>query len=915
MRLRPEGARGELFGRQRELERFSSALSAAADGRGATVAVIGDAGIGKTALLDVVALLAREAGFAVAGARLEAIEQGRPFGLVRQFLDSRLTGPDADAIDAQFAPAGGGADAGWIDTAESRFRVVDLFVAAVERAATVQPLLLVVDDAQWADDSSLVALDALRRQTTELPVVLVVGARPGNPPAELTELIAAIPAEGQLTLGALDDDDVAALARRALGWEPSAELAVQLARADGNPFFLHALIEAHQAGDTHSPVPRSVAAAVLNQLSRVDASVLRVLRLAAVIGRPVSVDLLASLDEQPLTSMSERIEAAVEARLLADVDGCVGFHHDLVREALLDQMSPAVCRALHLAVGRGLLARSWAATEVAEHFLAGAEEGDVEAATVLRTAAAELERVWATAAKPLLERAVEILPEDHRDYLSACAELAQASVFSADLDRGLRLSEELLARLLPDGIELGLRNARSHVFFLSGRSREAAVELEQMSSLVTGQPRESIVLADAAVSSMFAIDLDRARDLAERSLAAASRTTDQVGPVMAHCVQAWLACLSGDLDTGLALSEEAVRIADAGDQLEGHRRIPHLFHSQALLWADRVDEAQESLARGRLLSARLGMGWDEPMYHALAADERVRAGQWDDAMSEIEAGLARADDVGSYFADGWLHAHHARVALAHGDLDTAAAALDAGEARLRGGGGQGADLLWWNRALLTAARGDVGAGLQSLYELWMALGALGTRLRQAELAPDLVRLATRLAEPEMADEVIGSLAEGPFAATRLATTSRRWCEALTRDSATGLQAVATELEARHAPVDAVRCRRDLARCDAGQDPPDPLVPAVAGRPDGPTPDSPSDTGIGPWDRLTKSERRVVELVACGLTNSAIAEELSVSRRTVESHLYRAYPKLGVTSRVELALLAVDRHDLSNAPSV
>ena len=158
--------------------------------------------------------------------------------------------------------------------------------------------------------------------------------------------------------------------------------------------------------------------------------------------------------------------------------------------------------------------------------------------------------------------------------------------------------------------------------------------------------------------------------------------------------------------------------ADDAPGLEGHRRVPHLFHAQVLLWADRLEEARSSLRRGQEISGELGMGWDEPMYQALLADERIRSGALDDALAEAAAGLTRANDVGSHFADGWLHAHRARVFLVRGDLDRSTAEVRSGFAGLAHGGGQALDQLWMIEGLIHAARGDEEAACEVLEQLW-----------------------------------------------------------------------------------------------------------------------------------------------------------------------------------------------------
>jgi len=871
--------------------------------------MLGEAGIGKSALLYWSEEQARSRGLEVVRAKTQEIERERPFGLLRELLAAAPEGPEIAAIRALLTASTEGPGLGWIDNSETRFRAVDLFVGAFERLASVQPTLLLVDDLQWADDFSLIALNALLRRAADHPIVTIMTLRPEQPGVHRRALLEAIPPSHRLELGPLSDAEVGLVAGEVLGQEPSQALLERVARADGNPLYAIALAETWEVeADTAENVPASLRVTVMGQVERLDQGTQSVLRVAAIVGRPISVDVLAGLVGESLVVVVERVEAAVSARLLSDSEGQVAFRHDLVRECVLDAVPTAIRAALHMLVGRGLFARHWSAVDVVAHFQAGATSGDLDAVAVLRSAARELSRFAPSAARAMLERSVEILPEEHPDRLETLAELAEACVFAADPERGMELTDDLLARVPPPGIELSLRNARSQVFFLRGAAPDAAEEFERMAPLVAGLPREAVLLADAAISSMFAIDLERAETLAAQCLEVAVDTDDRVGPVLAKGVQSWLRALRGDLGTGLRLAEDAVRLADGGRGLDGHRRIPHLFHAQALLWADQTDAAAASLGRGRLLSNELGMGWDEPMYHALAADLRVRSGEWDDAMVEVEAGLERGEEVGSHFADGWLHSHQARVLLGRGDLDLADASLRAGEESVARGGGQGADQLWWTRALWLAARGNEVASLKSLRMLWGALDGLETRLRQAELAPDLVRLAMSLSDESLVESVLDALSKEPISRTLVGQSSIAWCHGLGHGDADELRRATELLDARDVPVDAARCRYDLVAILPSGDEADRLGLEAAAvltglrDPEAANPDE----SAGPWGDLTRSERRVVEMVAAGRSNAGIADELSVSRRTVESHLYHAYPKLGVSNRVELALLVADR---------
>lgn len=923
-----EGA-PKIRGRSREVRSLERAVDRVRDGHGLTLVIEGEAGIGKTALIDVLLDRAGDRGFTIWQAKAQEFEQDRPFASLRTAVEDRHRNRILQQLETA-QPTADRSD-GWVDNTEIGFRVIDTLVDTVDEVTSTRPLALVIDDAQWIDELSLAALGALDQRLTDRPLLLCVASRPV---AEIGGLEASLPiaAEVRIVLDPLDDDSVAQIVTDH-GLPPDALLEAH--RSGGNPFFLLALIDGwtrrahsegsdHQAG--HDTIPESVTRIVLAQLHQLDPNSRQVVRLASVLGTAFSVTLLAELTERPVASLVPAIDRSVGTRLLVESSGGLSFRHDLVRQIVYDSVPPSSRSALHLDIGRRLLELDAAPADVVPHFIRGAELGDVEAAWVLRRAARDLGHTAPATATRLLERALALLPDGDPDRPACRAELVESYVFSSELERSSELADELLAGSPPIEVELSLRNARTQVFFLEGLAQRAAAEFEAMVPLVAGQAREAVLLADAAVSSMFAIDLPRARSLARRSLTVADEHGDLIGPALANGVLSWISALDGDLQEGRRLAEEAVRVANAGRGLDGHRRIPHLFHAQVLLWCDLVPGARASLHRGRRISDELGMGWDQPMYQALLADERIRSGQLDDALAEVEVGLLRAEEVGSRFADGWLHAHRARVFLLRGELDGAVQALDEGDARLGRGGGQGLDQLWMLRGLALAVRGDTDAAVGLLVVLWDRLGGVGARLRQLELAPDLIRLARRASTDDVVARVMNDVTAiaGRNAPSLLADSTVAWCGALVdRDAELARRAVAITTTRDH-PLALAACRLDAASLlehhgcsteasdlrSAAAEVIDGIgahgLTALASDTHLPRRRGSNGRARHGWESLTDSERRIVMLVGDGMTNVQIARELDISRRTVESHLYHAYPKLGLSSRVELAVEASKR---------
>jgi hypothetical protein len=171
-----------LLERERELDEIRDRLESARAGAGSTLVVEGPGGIGKTGLLIAAGGEARERGMCVLSARGAELEREFPFGVVRQLLETRVTGPGGDELmdgaaalcAPVFEPAGRG------EEDEPSFAVLHGLYWLCSTLAERSPLLVLVDDAQWADPASLAFLAYLARRVEDLPVALAVASRPGD---------------------------------------------------------------------------------------------------------------------------------------------------------------------------------------------------------------------------------------------------------------------------------------------------------------------------------------------------------------------------------------------------------------------------------------------------------------------------------------------------------------------------------------------------------------------------------------------------------------------------------------------------------------------------------------------------------------------------------------------------------------
>jgi predicted ATPase len=223
-----------LRGRAVELRTLIDALGRAAGGRPAVVIVEGEAGIGKSRLLAEALEAAGARGLQVVAGRGQDLERNRPFGLLADSLGCSRSSPDPRraAIAALLATHDGDRGLATVSSDPGlQFQAVDAFLELLEALALQGPLVLGLDDLQWADPSSLLILGALVRRLADSPVALLAGLRPLPRGAELERALAALDAAGarRLVLGQLDPEAVTQLVAEAVGAEPGPRLLAEVA--------------------------------------------------------------------------------------------------------------------------------------------------------------------------------------------------------------------------------------------------------------------------------------------------------------------------------------------------------------------------------------------------------------------------------------------------------------------------------------------------------------------------------------------------------------------------------------------------------------------------------------------------------------------------------------------------------------
>jgi ATP/maltotriose-dependent transcriptional regulator MalT len=931
-------------GRERELAAVLAAVERARQqSYGALLLLEGEAGIGKTTVLGAVAAAVARRGVAVVRAESSQLERTRPFGPLhdafaaagREALQELLATPTDRSTAERRSP---------LQTVPAdRSATIERFAALVEAWTEEVPVLLVVDDLHWADPATLAAIGRLHRVTEHHALVVVAALRPVPRDADVDALVAGAVRAGasRLPLGPLDAGAVGTLLQEAVDGPPGPGLREAAAKAGGNPFLVLELVRALDRGGRIATLDGvvdlvagsttgdllDVRAAVLARMADLGAEAGQLLRVAAALAPSFSVGELAAVLGQAPAALLPVIGTAIDAGLLIDDGPGVRFRHDLVREVVESSIGPSALAALHLDIARTLAASGAPAVRVAPHYARGAQPGDRAAVSWLRAAAADIAPRAPTSAAELLERALAVCSVGDPERDAVVTELVDAAFWGGDVDRAVALASDALARPLDPALATRLHETTARALTVMGRPAEAMAHADRLVGL-----GEQLAWATAlrAVFGVFGLDLDGAAadGRAAIELATAEGGGDVWAETLAYCVLCWEENARGFHEPAVTLAEQAVRAADRSPDREAHRLVPYVFLGMSLESCGRTDEAAAALAHGLALTEHLGTAWAAPFYRYITALPHWNAGRWDECLAECDAGLRDAREHGIGLGAAWACAIGATAHLFRDELDAAATLLDEGDARLAEGGVQfGVDWLLRARALLFEAQGDKATALALLQAGWDVAEGLRAAAALVVLGPDLVRVAVDQGALDAARAATDALERGEVSEARLNIDAHaRRCRGLV-DQDVELLAEAIRLhDACHRPVEvaldeealvltlarlgrmdeaAVALTACVARCDVLD------MPFVAERVRRDAaalglarPRRRAPKGTTGWAALTETERLVAGLVAAGRSNPHVAAELLISRRTVESHLYRIFFKLGVTNRTELALVAV-----------
>ncbi len=901
------------------------------------VMIEGEAGMGKSRLLEEIVAHPAAFGFSLHRARAEEL-QPRPFGLLADALaiDTASADPDrlavAQLLDASADAAGQAMD--------RRYRVIEGVINLIERAAIGGPVLVVLDDLHWSDPSSTQALHVLCQRLAYLPVAVLMTCRPLPRPAELARLLdAVVEARGRcLRLDPLGDEAVTELAASRLAAEPGPILRGRLDGAAGNPLFVLELLDALSEEGTIKieasvaeatavvEPPPSLRMTVLRRLAFLSPAGLELLRTASLFGRSFSAAQLSLVTDKPLLDVVSHLEEPVAAGFVTASDETFAFRHDVVREALYLELAPAIRKGLHLHVGRALAAAGAHPGEVANHLALGAEFGDREAVAWLRRAARELRSRAPAMAVQLLERASSLLPPDDPERASLVREEVRTLAVAGRVLEAEALSARALARINDPGSALQLTVAHINLLMFEARFQEAldlGGRLLDSASLPVEVRAE--VSGHMAVARVGLGDIDGALAVvAELSALVKAHPRSQAAALF-FCTRGYISQAQGFLEQCPELVEQAVAASADSPHRTAEMR---LYHGWALTCTDDLHEALATLDRGRAELEQVGYIALMQEYHWYSSRLHFLAGRWDDALAEMATSRRLIEETGL----GGLRLIVAGdplplIHLHRGDLSAAGDALAAleGDPTFRDSALITRSWMEPMRALLQEGAGQTEAALHTI-EAWRE-AVLGMQLLPdyRGFARTLVRMSRAQGKKEWLDRIAGESAEMERRAGNVASV--KGTALLVRGM------VANDTETLLSAVEAFRASpRLFDRAEAcaeaavnllshGRDGEGRALLAEAfdlygqmgaQRAEAALAGEVRSFGIrrgtrgrrqrpvSGWSALTVTEERIVGLVADGLTNAEIGDRLYISRGTVATHLRSVFRKLDVSSRAELA---------------
>jgi len=744
-------ARGHAFiGRAAELVRLADAYARAAAGDSWTVVVAGEAGIGKTRLVEGFATtITMSGGRVLIGGCLPLGAGGLPYGPFVEALRGLFRDVDPGALPALLGP--GRADLARLmpevltanerrsteersapdgDDRFGQVRLFELVLGVLERLARISPVALIVEDLHWADPSTrdLVAFLVRNLRDERVLLMLTIRTDESDPTGTFLGYLAGLERGervDRLDLARFDRSDLAALMTDELGGAPDPDLVDRtLERSGGNPFYAEQVLAASREAGAGA-LPARLRDVLLARAAAVPAAGQEVLRVASAAGARIDEDMLTAVSDLAPPVVRAGLREVVDRRILIPAPDRSSpsyvFSHALLREVIHESLHPGERARLHARYAAALGARVRdqvagrpatgpppTSAELAYHWEEARDDRRALAATVDAAISAERGYAYLDAHRRYL-RALDLwqgVPDGTAtlDRVDVLIRAAETGVLIGEYRTAVALGEEALARVdstVEPGRAAALHERQRWYLWEAGDRAAAAAAVEAAERLIPVDPpsaARSRILAHHAGILMLGGRLADSIPYAQEAVAIARSVGSRGDEALGLGVLGWDLALLGRVDEGIDDVRAGLAIADELGGVEGIA----LGASNLANLLDRVGRPADALAVARDGWERVRVLGVERTYGglilAIAAKAAIALGRWDDADRFLELGLARRPIGASGIR---LRIQRGRLDTYRGDWSSAAVALD--EARVADAAAGGTE----DHAALLAARADL----------------------------------------------------------------------------------------------------------------------------------------------------------------------------------------------------------------
>lgn len=892
-----------LRGRDRELALGEDLLRRVAKaGSAGAIVIKGDAGIGKTALLDALAECAIDAGFSVSRSKGNESHQIAPLALLLLALRSGPSPVLSRKAFESLAPF-----------RDHPLWLVDRIIGVIEDRASQKPLLIVLDDVQWADRLTLSCLRIMPSRLAGLPVVWAIAARDPDP-----STIVAGPADSkalevhEFRLESLSDTAIEQIAADRLGDAPTPAQQQLLKSAAGNPFFAVELLDG----------PSRLRERIAGRVSSLSDAARTVVHLGSVFGRPFTVQELRAASGLEQSTLLGALDDLLSEGMLQSEGTVIGFRHDLLRNAVYESIEPPIRNELHGAILKHLTSAGGTRVEAVPHAIAARLETGASSVGVLMEASRSIATAMPSVAARLALRAHAMVSENDETWF----EVGEAVL---NVLAQCRLGNQVVA------FADRLAEKTSEPSIYASLQTRVAWPLWYMGHVEEIMRRAELIRQDEVTPSIRAeIDAFRALALSSGSDYSAAY---EAGTVALDRSRA-LGISSAEATSLRALAEASMNDGRYDEALAYLRQIQspvekaNTFVQQILLlqFLDRFDESAERLQQAHSdLENGNGPRAADVAFAQLWHD--YTAANFDDGEADALTLINDSEEVheNTYHVEGRLVL--SRLRQLRGDFEGAMRHIAIAEETESARNEMQTLLISVAKAFVLANQSNYAAALPLVREVvsaqrvrhrwrwqpgWLVVAArTAVRGGDARLAAETLQIAEDLAQrnPNIATivgilEHIRGLAHSDLQALQRATqvleeSPRRFM------LADALADYGEELLSRGHRISAVAVlERALERmttlgahCDVERVAH--LLYKAGARKSRTKASAKPLTG---WNSLTRTEQRVAKLIAEGHTNRSAARELALSANTIATHLRAVFGKLSVNSRVQLtrALLAI-----------